>query len=338
MRPGWLAAGIALTAACREPEPTPAAPIAWPVPANLGAELPQPERNPITAEGVALGRALFFDPRLSGSGSLACATCHRPRLAHSDGLVRSTGASGEPLLRHTPALVNLAWMDGYFWDGGAHDLESQVFAPLFGRSEMNADADALLAWLAADPEYDAAFVGAFGRGPSLPLLARAIAQFERTLVSASSRYDCYVRGEDPTALSEHEQRGLRLFRRHCATCHVPDLFTDGGYHNTGLDAVFPEDHERLAWGRGRITHSRLDIGKFKTPTLRNVAITAPYMHDGRFATLQDVLDHYRRGLVRSTTLAPELTDPERSPAGIDDDGSAAIIAFLHALTDRELEP
>ncbi|MEZ4450851.1 MAG: cytochrome c peroxidase [Nannocystaceae bacterium] len=339
----WIArAGVGALAlaawTCSVDEAPPPTPIRWPVPANLGGELPSPARNPITAEGVALGRRLFFDPGLSRTGTIACATCHRPELGFSDGGERSVGASGRPLRRHTPALVNLAWMDGYFWDGGARDLESQVFAPLFSDDEMGADLDSLLATLRGDPGYVDAFRQAFGAAPSLPFVARALAQYERTLVAADSRYDRHVRGEDPTALGVDERRGLELFRQSCAGCHVPDLFTDGAYHNTGLDAVFPEDHERVAWGRARITGECGDIGKFRTPSLRNVALTAPYMHDGRFATLGEVVDHYRGGFVRSPTLDPRIAGPDGAPRIVlSDDDAAALVAFLEALTECALE-
>jgi cytochrome c peroxidase len=280
---------------------------------------------------------LFFDPRLSGDDQIACATCHRPELAFSDGQVSSRGESGQPLSRHTPSLSNLAWSDAYFWDGGAKDLESQVFGPLLSPDEMGADVDTLLGELADDPEYAAAFVRAFGEAPSLRGVARAIAQFERTLIFADSRYDAYAHG-DLTALSEQELTGLSLFRRHCAPCHVPELFTDRSYHNIGLDSRYAEDLERLAWGRGRITNERADIGKYKTPALRNVAVTAPYMHDGRFATLDAVLDHYRNGVERSATLDPRLVAPDGTLGiAMDDDEAAALVAFLHALTDASLE-
>ena len=311
-------------------------PLVVDVPATLGVELPQPEHNPMTEHGVELGRTLFFDARLSGRGDLSCASCHRPELAFSDGLRRSVGAAGTPLPRHTPALLNLAWSPGFFWDGGAKNLESQVFAPLTSPDEMNQDLDRLMDLLAADPVYPQMFARAFGDGLTLANVARAIAQYERTLISADSRYDRFVSGE-LGALDEHEREGLVAFERHCASCHVPGFFTDQGFHNNGLDDDFPEDDERIAWGRGRITHRAADIGKYKTPTLRNVALTAPYMHDGRFATLHDVLEHYRHGLRPSPTLASVLLAGDGTPGLVMTDAQAdAIVAFLNALTDATL--
>jgi cytochrome c peroxidase len=291
----------------------------------------------MTAAGVRLGERLFFDPRLSGNDEIACATCHRPELAFGDDVERSVGASGRPLLRHTPALVNLAWASGWFWDGGAKNLESQVFAPLVSPDEMDQDLDQLLEELRADADYPRAFAAAFDDGITLANVARAIAQFERTLVFADSRYDRFVRGEPGGELTQEELDGLAAFELHCGSCHVPDFFTDHGYHNNGLDEHFPEDDERIAWGRGRITHDPEDIGRFKTPTLRNVSLTAPYMHDGRFETLQEVLAHYRHGVRVSPTLAPALMDDDGAPGiAMSDAEAGAIIAFLRALTDAAL--
>jgi cytochrome c peroxidase len=305
------------------------------VPANLGARLPEPDHNPTTAEGVALGRALFFDPRLSGSNTIACADCHQPDRCFSDGEIRSIGASGEPLARHTPALINLAWARGSFWDGGAKNLESQVFGPLTSPAEMAADTRSLVAELETDPELRAAFERTFpGEGLTLGNLARALAQFERSLVFADSPYDRRTRGELLEAAGALEQRGHALFLSWCSSCHVPDHFTDFGYHDIGLDASFSDENERIAWGRGRISGDARDRGAFKTPTLRNVALTAPYMHDGRFATLEQVLKHYRHGVVESPNLAVELRGRDGRPGlELDDGDSEAIIAFLHTLTD-----
>ncbi|NJK33348.1 MAG: methylamine utilization protein [Deltaproteobacteria bacterium] len=307
--------GVLALACSREPPDDPVIHI----PANLGATLPQPDRNPITTEGVALGRRLFFDPRLSGPNTIACATCHQPEHCYSDGQPRSIGASGKPLPRHTPALINLAWAKGLFWDGGAKNLESQVFGPLTSPDEMAADTRTLVAELAEDPELRAAFERAFpSEGLTLGNIARAIAQFERTLIFADSPYDHRTRGESTDPASELEQRGHALFLRHCASCHIPDQFTDFEYHDIGLDAAFSDADERLAWGRARITGNLHERGAFKTPTLRNVALTAPYMHDGRFTTLAQVLEHYRHGIIRlpptSTRRCAAPTDAPASPS------------------------
>jgi cytochrome c peroxidase len=312
-------------------------PLVVDVPASLGVELPQPEHNPMTEHGVELGRRLFFDAALSGRGDISCASCHRLELAFSDGLRRSVGAAGTALPRHTPALINLAWSPGFFWDGGAKNLESQVFAPLTSPDEMGQDLDRLMDLLRADPVYSQMFARAFADGLTLANVVRAIAQYERTLISADSRYDRFVSGQ-LGALDEREREGLAAFERHCASCHVPGFFTDHGFHNNGLDAGFPEDDERIAWGRGRITNRPDDIGKYKTPTLRNVSVTAPYMHDGRFVTLHDVIEHYRHGVLRSPTLAPELIAQDGTPGlSMTDAEAQAIVVFLATLTDPSLE-
>lgn len=283
--------------------------------ATAAAPAPPSVTTAAPAEVVALGRELFFDRRLSGANDIACASCHQPERAFSDGRVRSVGASGRPLARHTPALMNLSAMSGYFWDGGAKNLESQVFGPLTSADEMDQDLDELVRELAEVPRYRRMFDRAFADGVTIGNVARAIAAYERTLVADDARYD---RGQ----LSPVERRGLGLVRQHCGRCHTGDLFTDNRYYNTGLDRVYPDDRERLAWGRGRITGAAGDRGAFKTPTLRNVAVTAPYMHDGRFATLDEVLEHYRRG-----PMALQIQD----------DDARAILGFLRALTDADLE-
>lgn len=332
MRMSWP---LALALACHAPDERDTH-LVLQVPSNLADEVPQPDHNPMTEAGVTLGRELFFDPLLSGNDDISCATCHRPDLAFSDGLPRSVGAAGTPLSRHTPVLVNLAWSSGYFWDGGAKNLESQAFAPLTNIGEMNQDLDTLVVELQRDPNYPEMFSRAFDDGITLANMARALAQFERTLISGSSRYDRFVRGEPGGELDERELEGLAAFERHCASCHVPDFFTDHAFHNNGLDDEFPEHDERIAWGRARITHDPADIGAFKTPTLRNVTLTAPYMHDGRFASLEEVLDHYRSGVRASPTLARELIAADGMPGiRMSDAEARAILSFLGTLADDD---
>tara|TARA_B100000029_G_scaffold503626_1_gene580893 strand:+ start:714 stop:1688 length:975 start_codon:yes stop_codon:yes gene_type:complete len=307
----------------------------FPVPENLGSVLPSPERNPLTVDGVELGRALFYDPILSGNNQVSCSSCHKQELAFSDGEQFSTaGVSGNLLLRHTPALINLAWMDGYFWDGGSFDLESQVYGPLEHVDEMHQNLSELEQELADHPYYPQMFLKAFPEdGITIPNLVRALAQFQRTLISADSPYDLHIR--QGSGLTSIELLGFDLFKKKkCANCHVPDHFTDYTYRNNGLDDTFPEDHERLAWGRARITLDPADIGKYKVPTLRNVAITAPYMHDARFMTLTQVLDHYRFHLAESDTVDAEFRRDDGS-LGIDmtDEERDLIIVFLKALND-----
>ncbi|MDX5481940.1 MAG: cytochrome-c peroxidase [Hymenobacteraceae bacterium] len=333
---------LLLLAACTKPGAEEASPqsqrFAPAVPANLPTAVPYPERNPFTREGVELGRMLFYDPILSASNQISCASCHQQDKAFSDGAALTTaGVTGQPLKRHAPALINLAWMNGLFWDGGAKDVESLVFGPLTHPDEMGQNLKELVQELQHHPTYPRLFRQAFGSDSVTSAgIARALAQFQRTLISASSRYDKYVRGESGGKLTTLELQGLALFRQHCTSCHATDFFTDQGYHNNGLNAVFSAADEGLALGRGRITRQQQDIGKYKTPTLRNIALTAPYMHDGRFATLEQVLEHYRSGVVPSATLAPELRQ-QNGQLGIPitPEEKEKIILFLHTLTDKD---
>ncbi|WP_237078055.1 cytochrome-c peroxidase [Myxococcus xanthus] len=331
----WLLLG-----ACGEggPPPVEEGPFPRHLPVGM-AVIPSPPDNPLTPEGIALGRWLFHSPRLSSNGQVSCATCHEQARAFADdAALTRRGVSGRPLVRHVPALINLAWMEGLFWDGGSKNLESLSLAPLTHPDEMgNSQLSSMMARLSSEPEFAQRFENAFGPdGLTLSNLLRALAQFQRTLVSADSRYDRWRRGEPGVSLSPQEQHGLALVQRHCATCHATELFTDNAYHNNGLDsdAAFGEG-EAESRGRGRVTQRAEDAGRFKTPTLRNVPVTAPYMHDGRLATLEDVLEHYRGGMVPSTTLDAAFQRQGQAPGlSLDDTAKAAIISFLDALTDE----
>ncbi len=308
------------------------------VPANF----PEPEKvmagYPLSEEGVELGRKLFYDTRLSGSNTISCASCHQQQLAFTDGVALNKGAAGTPLLRHSPGLANLAWMNGTFWDGGAKNLESQAFGPITAPDEMNQNLQELVSELTAVPDYVASFRLIFQDEIKPAYIARALAQFQRTLISANSRYDKYVRQEPGGKMSELELKGLTLVQQKCGSCHAGDLFTDNGYHNNGLDSDFSNhSYEGIFQGRYRITHHPADVGKFKTPTLRNVLVTAPYMHDGRFATLEEVLRHYSQGIRASPTVAAAVMQGAEGVAGIplSVEEKQAIIAFLETLTDYE---
>jgi cytochrome c peroxidase len=321
------------------PKPAPAAgPVSsqpWTVPGNLGHRIPAPRRNPMTDAGVALGRRLFHDPILSSNNAVSCTTCHKKKHAFSDNTAFSKGVSGKPTLRNTPPLINLAWARAFFWDGGGVNLESQAFAPIKHADEMAQDLNGLLRELKADKAYPQLFAQAFPKdGITLPNLVRALAQFQRTLVSGNSRYDKFVRGEPGGDLSPLEKDGLRIVRQKCGVCHSGEHFTDHAYHNTGLKVVYSDEHERLNWGRARIDEQYPHKGAYKTPTLRNLGVTAPYMHDGRHATLSQVIEHYRSGIEVLPTLDPLLMGPT-GEAGIDISASdeAAILAFLSALMD-----
>lgn len=292
--------------------------------------VPSPVRNPLTDAGVALGRRLFYDPILSGDDTIACATCHEQARAFSDGQVFSqAGLSGVRLSRHTPALINLAFMPAFFWDGGGTDLESVAFGPIGHPDEMGQSLAELVDELRADPVYPRLFEAAFTDGLTLPNIVRALAQFQRTLVSHDAPYDRFMAGDDG-ALSTSAKRGMALVAHACGGCHGAPFFTDFGYANNGLDTEYSDDDLRLAWGRGRITEEQADIGHYKVPTLRNVTVTAPYMHDGRFPTLRAVLTHYRFDVRDGPTVDPQL----RGGLPLSDEDVEHIIAFLEALEDE----
>lgn len=294
-------------------------PAGWPAPHYDFAH------NPVTRAGFALGRKLFYDARLSSDGSVSCASCHQQfaAFAHYEHAV-SHGVANRNGRRNAPGLFNLAWEPELMWDGAVHSLEVQPLAPLTNRLEMDETLDDVLARLRADADYPRAFAAAFGT-PDIDSqrLLRALTQFTGTLISDDSPYDRYQRG-DKTALSAEAQRGLALFRKDCASCHAEPLFTDYSYRNNGLDLQPGDDGRAAATGRAE------DRGRFRVPSLRNVALTAPYMHDGRYDSLEQVLDHYATGIHASAALAPELADGFR----FDPADRAALLAFLDALSDQ----
>jgi len=295
--------------------------------------------NPLTKAGVELGRRLFYDPLLSANKQVSCASCHHQGKAFSDGVALTiAGVSGKPLERHSPTLINLAWTDkGFFWDGGSTNLESQAFGPLTHADEMGMYLPVLVERLRADATYVELFQKAFGELPSEHRTAMALSQFQRILISADAPYDLYRRGEKPDALSADQLRGLNLVRQKCGSCHAGELFTDNGFHNNGIDDYFGDgSHEGIYWGRYRITYNSLDLGAFKTPTLRNVMVSAPYMHDGRFKTIDEVLHHYRFG-IKDTPVTDAALYQNNDQVGIPmtDQEVEEIKAFLHALTDEK---
>ncbi|MBS0659171.1 MAG: cytochrome C peroxidase [Verrucomicrobia bacterium] len=309
-----------------------------------GFPTPQlPADNPLTEEGVELGKLLFFDRRLSGNGRQSCASCHRPELGFVDPAGRvSRGATGELGTRNSQPLHNLAWARTFFWDGRAATLREQVLQPIENPVEMHARLPDVLAFLRREPAYRSQFEAAFGPGEiDRDRLARALEQFLLTLTAAETRYDRAQRGGAP--LSAEEQRGAQLFQTDydpargqqgagCYRCHGGPTFRNQTFANNGLDTV-PRD-----WGRALVTGQASDRGLFAVPSLRNVGRTAPYMHDGRFGTLEEVVAHYAGGVQRSATLDPFLA---RLPAGgvpLSADDQRALVAFLRTLTDETIPP
>ena len=299
-----------------------------------------PEDNLPTVEGVALGKSLFFDKRLSKGETLSCASCHDPRHAFSDrGQIVSIGAEGIAGKRNSQPLFNLAWQDSFFWDGRAKTLREQVLMPITDKLEMNTDLDSVIEKLSADESSRKQFTAAFGTPePTADRMARALEQYLLTLVSQDSKFDRAVRGEEE--FTAEEKRGLELFVTEfdpsrglrgadCFHCHGGNLFTSRRFSNNGLDAEYSD------LGRFDVTGDPIDIGKFKVPSLRNIAVTGPYMHDGRFDTLEEVVDHYDHGVQRSATLDPNLAKHPSSGLGLSADDKRALIAFLETLTDTQ---
>ncbi len=298
-----------------------------------------PPENPLTIEGVELGRQLFYDPILSADSTVSCATCHLPALAFSDGRPVSIGVKGRPGRRNAPSLVNVGYYyKGLFWDGRAATLEEQALHPVRDEREMAASWPAVVERLRRHPRYPHLFRQAFGirhasQIDSL-LVARALAQFQRTLISADSRFD-RVKRLGIEEFSPAEKRGWTIFfdasmdvpHAECGHCHIDPLFTTQEFVNNGVEPVGADGHYPDP-GRREVTGNRWDEGKFRVPTLRNIALTAPYMHDGRFATLGEVVDHYTSGGHFSDNV-----DPNVRQLKMEKRDKADLIAFLHTLTD-----
>lgn len=292
-------------------------------PAGLDEYYAVPANNPVTPARIALGRRLFFDPLLSSDRSIACASCHQPDHAFADTLAFSRGVAGQHTIRSAPSLLNRAYGKSFFWDGRATSLEEAVVQPIRNPREMALPLDSLVRRLLDDRSYRTEF-GAVFPGENITTLhvARALATYLRSLRSGGSAYDRYMNG-DRDALSAEAVGGLRLFvgKANCAACHVPPTFTDERFHNTGVSAGAVDS------GRGGVTTRPADQGKFKVPTLRNIALTAPYMHDGSLPTLDAVIEFYDRGAGPNTNL-----DPEIHPIRLSGAEKRALIAFLQALT------
>ncbi len=287
------------------------------------------KRNPLTAQKILLGRALFFDPILSADSTISCTSCHLQFTAftHVDHKL-SHGIAGRIGTRNSPAVMNLAWGKLFMWDGAVNHLDMQPLAPITHPAEMGSSIDTVLVKLNRSPMYRRLFYKAF---PDSSITGehflKAISQFMLTLVSANSKYDKVKRKEPGIAFTPQEENGYRLFRANCASCHSEPLFTTNGFANNGL----PVDTTLNDYGRIKITNSPADSLHFKIPTLRNIEFSYPYMHDGRFRRLQDVINHYTSGIRHSPTLSPQLNRPIVLSANEKVD----LLAFLLTLTDKE---
>ncbi len=272
---------------------------------------------------VALGQALFFDKGLSRDGSVSCATCHDPDHGFASPEPLAIGIEGRRGARNSPTIVNRAFGLSQFWDGRAATLAEQALGPLLGESEMGMTRSAIEAYVGGSTDYVEGFEAAFGSLPTLELVTEAIASFEMTVVSGSSPFDRFEWEGDQGALSESAQRGLLLFRgkARCSICHVGVNLSDEQFHNLGVGDPTGDP------GRSEWTEDPADHGRFKTPSLRNVALTHPYMHDGSLATLGDVIDFYDAGGGENANL-----DPELRPLELTDLERGDLIAFLESLT------
>ena len=281
--------------------------------------VPFPADNPPTPEKLALGQKLFFEPGISGSGQLACASCHDARHGFSDGEVRSIGVKGTPLARHTQTIVNMAWAKIFFWDGRAKTLEQQSVMPISTEDEMGMTHEVMTTKLRADAAYRRQFDRVFpGQGVNVDTVGKALAAFQRTLVFTDSPFDRWVAG-DEDAISEQAKRGFVQFntRGGCVQCHSGWNFTDDSFNDIGI----PSDDV----GRAGIQPGDGALHAFKTPSLRNVAERAPYMHTGQFSSLRQVLRHYDDDFVNRPSLSPKMRNV-RVGRGAD------VIAFLETLT------
>jgi cytochrome c peroxidase len=302
-----------------------------------------PENNPMTKEGVSLGRMLFYEERLSGDNSMSCATCHAPENSFTDPNQFSTGIDGIAGTRNSMALINLGWQKFFFWDGRAKSLEEQILEPIPNPLEMHQKWKDAVSKLQQDVEYRNMFYKAFGEeGIDSIKVSKAIAQFIRTMISGSSMFDVMYKFENSLPLNSVDQSilssispedwaGYDLFKSlngaDCLHCHSGILMHINKFSNNGLDATFTD------LGRGAITGSSNDMGRFKIPTLRNIALTAPYMHDGRFGTLDEVIEHYSSEVVSSPTIDPLMEHLSSGGVQLDSQEKYLLKKFLMTLTD-----
>jgi len=291
---------------------------------------------------ISLGRFLFFETKLSRDSSISCGSCHEPNKAFTDGRAKSIGIDNHELRRSSMSLVNLLWRKNLMWDGKFTNLETQALDPIANEKEMDLPIDEAVDRINNDPFYTMKIKKAFGVDKlSQEQMAIAIAQFERTLISSNSKYDQYLKGSYTPSFQE--LNGLMLFYTHpiagverganCGDCHSSVLQIDDSFHNNGLDANLTDE------GRADVTAFGFDKGRFKTPSLRNIALTAPYMHDGRFQTLDEVLDHYNDHVVFNSPNLDVLMNISNTVGSqtldLTDSEKEAILAFLNMLTDNE---
>lgn len=352
----FLAALLALAVSCKKsgtdaPEPKPSentpTPLQWTKPSYFPDPVYDLSKNPLTVEGVELGKFLFYDGILSRTDNIGCGTCHQQQAAFTHhGHDLSHGVDDQIGTRNAPSVQNMAWNTSFFWDGGVHDMDLVPPVPIQNKVEMDERVGNVIEKLKKTPvagaakqvDYPKMFKAAFGTDSiTADRMMQALSQFMMTMVSATSRYDYFLRG-DASAMTAQEKDGLSIFKQKCASCHAGELFTDQKFRNNGLTPNRIKDQGRYA-----ITLNDADRLKFKVPSLRNIGLTAPYMHDGRFTTLEQVLDHYandKPGSKDSIYVSPTL-DPLLNVAGqkrgisLTGAEKQSIIAFLKTLNDDD---
>lgn len=316
--------------ACDRAKEAPLDPYRLQLPKHFPPLIYNLDNNPITQAGFDLGKKLFNDPILSRDGSVACSNCHAQAVAFADPQHRlSVGVDNLIGIRNAPPLANLAFFEAYFWDGGVTHLDFVPINAIESEFEMGEKLIGVVHKLNRHSQYPSLFQEAFEYQDTInaPRLLHALSQYMNLLISADAKYDQYVRNE--IALTAGELAGLAIFEKKCASCHSGALFTNQQYANNGLDSAFNDR------GRALISEGMEDVGKFRVPSLRNVGLTAPYMHDGRFASLEEVLEHYNAGIIRSSTLAPQLQKAGQLGIPLTPQEKDQLIQFLMTLTDYE---
>jgi cytochrome c peroxidase len=308
-------------------------PLEFKVPSNFPPLAYNIAQNPPTQKGFELGKKIFYDGRLSSDGNISCSFCHIQQNAFTHhGHTVSHGVNNATGTRNSPSIQNLAFQTQFMWDGSADNLDFQAVIPLLSTIEMNGNFANIIAMMKGDANYVGLFNSAFlDKKINTENMFKALSQFMVMVVSSNSRFDKYRRNESGGTMSADELSGYAVFNSKCASCHATDLFTDNSFRNNGL-AVNPLVNDI---GRYRLTLLPKDYYKFKVPSLRNVEVTAPYMHDGRFGTLDAVLNHYSNAVVSSATLDPILNQNGTLGIALSALEKTQIIAFLKTLTDNQ---
>jgi cytochrome c peroxidase len=286
------------------------------------------DKNPLTQKGVELGRVLFYDPVLSEDSTISCASCHlqQTNFTHVDHML-SHGIYGRKGTRNSLSIMNIAWSKNFMWDGGVNHIEVQPLAPIENPVEMNSSLKAILPKLKRSAVYQKKFQEVYGKNKDITgeYVLKALSQYMLTLQSYNSKYDRVQRKEPGEVFTESETRGLQLFRMHCASCHTEPLFTNNGFENNGLE---PDPYLKDG-GRIKVTKELSDSLKFKVPSLRNIELSYPYMHDGRFRNIQMVLFHYSEDIHQTINISEKLPQPLK----FSEQNKNDMVAFLKTLTD-----